>query len=91
VSVILLLIAAAGTFALAAAESFAVGLTASICLGFGSGGETDIVPYLIARHFGLRSLSTLYGFNWTAWGLPALPARFFSGAPLMQRDRTPAR
>jgi hypothetical protein len=27
--------------ALSAAESFAVGLIASICLGFGSGGETD--------------------------------------------------
>jgi MFS family permease len=79
VSVVLLLIAAAGTFALSAAESFAVGLIASICLGFGSGGETDIVPYLIARHFGLRSLSTLYGFNWTAWGLAGIAGPLLLG------------
>jgi MFS family permease len=79
VSVVLLLIAAAGTFALSAAESFAVGLIASICLGFGSGGETDIVPYLIARHFGLRSLSTLYGFNWTAWGLAGIAGPILLG------------
>jgi len=79
VSVILLLIAAAGTFALAAAESFAVGLTASICLGFGSGGETDIVPYLIARHFGLRSLSTLYGFVWTVMGCAAAAGSLLMG------------
>jgi len=79
VSVVLLLIAAAGTFALSAAESFAVGLIASICLGFGSGGETDIVPYLIARHFGLRSLSTLYGFNGTAWGLAGIAGPFLLG------------
>jgi MFS family permease len=79
VSVVLLLIAAAGTFALSAAESLAVGLIASICLGFGSGGETDIVPYLIARHFGLRSLSTLYGFNWTAWGLAGIAGPILLG------------
>jgi MFS family permease len=79
VSVLLLLLAAAGTFALATAESFAVALIASICLGFGSGGETDIVPYLIARHFGLRSLSTLYGFNWTAWGLAGVAGPILLG------------
>ena len=27
------------------------------------------MPYLLSRYFGLRSLSTLYGFNWTAWGI----------------------
>jgi hypothetical protein len=27
-----------------------------------------VTPYLLSRHFGLRSLSTLYGLNWTAWG-----------------------
>ena len=79
VSVALLLLAAAGTFTLSVAESFAVGLIGSIGLGFGSGGETDIVPYLIARHFGLRSLSTLYGFNWTAWGLAGLAGPILLG------------
>jgi MFS family permease len=79
VSVVLLVVAATGTFALSVADSFAVGLIASIGLGFGSGGETDIVPYLVARHFGLRSLSTLYGFNWTAWGLAGVAGPILLG------------
>ena len=41
-----------------------------------------LIPYLLSRYFGLRSLSTLYGLNWTAWGLagaagPVLMGRAF--------------
>jgi len=69
ISMLLLSIAALGTFLLAGAHSLAAGVLAAICLGFGAGGEVDVTPYLLSRHFGLRSLSTLYGLNWTAWGL----------------------
>jgi len=69
VSVVMLTIAALGTFILAGAQSLATGLLAAACIGFGSGGEVDVIPYLLSRYFGLRSLSTLYGINWTAWGL----------------------
>jgi MFS family permease len=69
VSVCLLTIAALGTFLLAGAHSLWLGVLASMCIGFGAGGEVDIMPYLLSRYFGLRSLSTLYGLNWTAWGL----------------------
>jgi MFS family permease len=71
VSIAMLVIAAAGPFLLALAPSIGIGILAAICLGFGSGGETDVTPYLLSRYFGLRSLSTLYGLNWTAWGLAA--------------------
>ena len=87
VSVLLLLIAAAGTFALSAAESFAVGLIASICLGFGSGGETDIVPYLIARHFGLRSRRCTASIG-PRGALPASPVPCCWVAPLTRRVHT---
>ena len=33
------------------------------------GGEADVTPYLIAKYFGLRSFSTLYGFTWTAYAI----------------------
>jgi MFS family permease len=33
------------------------------------GGEADVTPYLLARYFGLRSFSTLYGFTWTAYAI----------------------
>ncbi len=69
ISMALLSIAALGTFLLAGAHSLAAGLLAAICIGFGAGGEVDVTPYLLSRHFGLRPLSTLYGLNWTAWGL----------------------
>lgn len=69
VSMALLVIAAAGVLLLAGAHSVAMGVLAAVCIGFGAGGEVDVTPYLLSRHFGLRSLATLYGFNWTAWGI----------------------
>jgi MFS family permease len=69
VSMALLAVAAAGVFLLAGAHSLGMGLLAAVCIGFGAGGEIDVTPYLLSRHFGLRSLATLYGFNWTAWGV----------------------
>ena len=57
-------------------------LFAAVLIGYGTGGETDVTPYMLSRYFGLRSLSTLYGLNWTAWGIagaiaPALMGRAF--------------
>jgi MFS family permease len=69
VAVALLSIAALGTFILADAGSFLTGALAVMCIGFGTGGEVDVTPYLLSRHFGLKSLSTLYGLTWTAWGV----------------------
>jgi len=38
-------------------------------IGFGTGGEIDVVPYLLSRYFGLPALSTLFGIAWLAFGL----------------------
>ena len=72
VSVVLLVIASAGTMLLANTHTLLMAVAAAMLIGFGSGGETDVTPYLLSRYFGLRSLSTLYGLNWTAWGLAAV-------------------
>ena len=82
VSFVLLSIAAAGTLLLAGTRSFPAGALAAALIGFGTGGEFDVIPYLLSRYFGLRALSTLYGLNWTAWGLagvvgPVLMGRVF--------------
>jgi MFS family permease len=69
VAFVLLVISALGTFLLTGVHAFPVSLAAAALIGFGTGGETDVVPYLVSRYFGLRSLSTLYGLHWTAWGL----------------------
>ena len=61
----LLSIAALGTFLLSGADSLAMGVLAAALIGFGMGGEADVIPYVLARYFGLRSFSVLYGFTWT--------------------------
>jgi MFS family permease len=64
----LLTLAAAGAALLSQAQSFDVSLIAAAMIGFGMGGELDVTPFLLSRYFGLRSLSTLYGFAWMAMG-----------------------
>jgi MFS family permease len=84
VAFLLLAVAALGTFLLAGARSFAMGVAGATLLGFGAGGESDVAPYLLSRYFGTRSLGTLYGLVWTAIGCagaiaPVLVARGFDG------------
>lgn len=67
VSFVLLAMAALGTFLLAGAQSLPVGVLAAVLIGFGMGGEADVIPYMLSRYFGLRSFATLYGFTWTAY------------------------
>jgi len=79
VSTCLLVAAAIGAFLLAGAQSLAVGILAAALIGFGSGGELDVTPYLLSRYFGLRSISTLYGFAWTALGVAGLVGPILMG------------
>jgi MFS family permease len=44
-------------------------MIAASLIGFSTGGEADITPYLIGRYFGLRRLSTLYAFTWTSYSI----------------------
>ncbi|HXH66380.1 MAG TPA: MFS transporter [Candidatus Limnocylindrales bacterium] len=65
VALVVSLITAAGIFLLAHASSYVAGCLASALIGVGAGGEAAITPYLLARYFGLRCFSTLYGLTWT--------------------------
>jgi MFS family permease len=69
VSFALLTLAATGTLFLSGAHTLPTGIVAAALIGFGTGGEVDVTPYLLSRYFGLRSLATLYGFTWLAFGL----------------------
>jgi MFS family permease len=69
VAVCLFALSALGTFMLAGARSLPAGMAASALIGFGMGGEGDVTPYLLSRYFGVRALSTLYGFTWTAYAI----------------------
>ena len=69
VAMLLLMIAALGALLLSGARSMSVGVLASSLIGLAMGGEADITPYLLAKYFGLRSFSTLYGLTWTAYAI----------------------
>ncbi len=71
IGAILLLINAGGLWMLSQARTESAGIVAAVLIGFSMGGESDVAPYLIARYFGLRSFSTLYGFTWTAYAMSA--------------------
>lgn len=69
VAAVLLMVLAGGGLLLSRAHAMETAIAAAILVGLGAGGEMDINPYLLSRYFGMRSLSTLYGFNWMALGL----------------------
>jgi predicted MFS family arabinose efflux permease len=64
-----LALAAAGTLVLAFASSTWGVLLGAAILGVGLGSEADVGPYLLARYFGRRHFSVLYGLTWTAYAI----------------------
>lgn len=69
VSLAVLLVAAIGIVLMAYAVTAPIGLLAAFFIGFGSGSEADVVPYLISKYFGPTRFSTLYGLSWTAYAI----------------------
>jgi MFS family permease len=54
---------------LAFAGSAWTSLLGAAILGVGLGSEADVGPYLLARYFGRRHFSVLYGLTWTAYAI----------------------
>ena len=69
VSFALLALAALGVFVLSSASSLGAGVVAAVLVGFSMGGEADVIPFLVARYFGLRSFSVLYALTWTFYAI----------------------
>ena len=65
----ILLLSAVGTLVLAFAGSSVVALVGAALLGIGLGSEADVAPYLVARYFGRKHFSVLYGLTWTAYAI----------------------
>ena len=38
-------------------------------MGLGLGAETDLMPYVVSRYFGLRAFGEIYGYVVVGWGL----------------------
>jgi len=64
-----LILAASGTLILAFAGTAGAALFGAALLGIGLGSEADVAPYLLARYFGRKHFSVLYGLTWTAYAI----------------------
>ncbi|MGC2298128.1 MAG: MFS transporter, partial [Acidobacteriaceae bacterium] len=64
-----LALAAAGTLIFAFAGSGPLAFIGAAILGVGLGSEADVMPHLLARYFGRRHFSVLYGLTWTAYAI----------------------
>ena len=69
IQTLVLALAAAGTLILAFAGTGLMALLGAAVLGIGLGSEADVMPYLLARYFGRRHFSVLYGLTWTAYAI----------------------
>ncbi len=75
----ILALAAVGTLVLSSAATTAVALFGAALLGIGLGSEADILPYLLARYFGRKHFSVLYGLSWTAYAIGGATGPLFMG------------
>jgi len=65
----ILILSASGTLVLAFAGTTAIALFGAALLGVGLGSEADVAPYLLARYFGRKHFSVIYGLTWTAYAV----------------------
>ena len=79
IQTMILLLAAIGTLVLAFAGTSAIALAGALLLGVGLGSEADVLPYLLARYFGRRHFSVLYGLTWTAYAVGGATGPMFIG------------
>lgn len=80
-----LAIAATGSFMVSLSGSSGAALIGAALLGIGLGSEADVGPYLMARYFGRKHFSVLYGLTWTAYAIgggtgPVVVGHFFDHA-----------
>lgn len=85
IQTVVLFLCAAGTLILAFAGTPFVALAGAAVLGVGLGSEADVGPYLLARYFGRKHFSVLYGLMWTAYAIgggtgPVVIGHLYDGA-----------
>jgi predicted MFS family arabinose efflux permease len=53
---------------------------ASALMGLAIGAESDVMPFLISRYFGLRSMATLFGLAFGSYTIGVAIGRYLLGA-----------
>ncbi len=85
VAAVLLGLCALGFALTLRAYSWPVAVTSAILVGTGMGAESDVVPYLLTRYFGLERFGTLYGYTWFVYAVAGATGPIVMGAVF---DRT---
>ena len=60
-------------------------IASAILVGVGMGAESDVVPYLLTRYFGLERFGALYGYTWCVYAVAGATGPVAMGAVF---DRT---
>jgi MFS family permease len=87
---LMMLMAVAGIALLSIAHTLTSGMIAAGLIGFSTGGEADITPFMISRYFGLKRFSTLYAFTHTAHAVGASVGPLIVGRIFDARGSYPA-
>ncbi len=65
--------------------SWPAAMGSAVLVGVGMGAESDVVPYLLTRYFGLDRFGSLYGFTWCVYAVAGASGPAVMGAVF---DRT---
>jgi MFS family permease len=68
-----------GIFLLWNEAAGSLAFSAAILVGLGLGAETDLMPYLVSRYFGLHAFGEIYGWVVAAWGMGGVIGPFLMG------------
>ena len=60
-------VCAAGFLLIVYGRGTGMAVAGSLLVGVGLGAESDAIPYLLTRYFGLRRFSELYAYTWSAY------------------------
>ncbi len=82
---LLFVICAAGFLTIIYGVSLKMEIAGAALVGIGLGAESDAVPYLLTRYFGLRRFSELYAYTWSAYAVAGAAGPFIMGQAF---DRT---
>ena len=69
VAALLVLVCAIGFVLVLFGQAFWLSVASALLIGAGMGAESDAVPYLLTRYFGLRRFSELYGYTWCVYAV----------------------
>lgn len=82
---VLLGLCAVGFILILSGYHWQLAIASAILVGIGMGAESDTVPYLLTRYFGLERFGALYGYTWCVYAVAGATGPVAMGAVF---DRT---